>query len=140
MAGIADQTELNAVDALAGRLAVLPSWRGDPAKQARLRRTFVLDFARQKLAFQALTKRNLSPSRIRVERLQIYNFAEWHEEGIMARKALAWRVTFTYNKSAEIGRVLFAKRSAGKTLAKDGTLRVVLLKTGDRWLWRPFGW
>lgn len=139
---VSSQLRSNAMNALVQRLSVEQRPGIDPAQvEIRLKARFMGDFARQKLAFQSLLERNLSPSHIRVKRLRRYAF-DGLEDGqlVRPRQGLTWRVAFTYDGTAEVGRVLFWGRRGGETVAQDGTLTVVLVKSGDRWLWRPFGW
>ena len=42
--------------------------------------------------------------------------------------------------SQEIGNVLFRRQRGSITVAKDGTLIVLMKKIDGQWYWNPFGW
>jgi len=114
----------------------------DPKKVERLADEFARDLQRQQQVFESLADIKTEPRDYKVSRDASYEFPSMDEEGkpVGVSKKETISVTFRLEGSNEIGNVLFRRQRGSLTIARDGTLIVVMKKIDGKWHWNPFGW
>ena len=102
----------------------------------------IRDLQREQQVFESLTGVEPEPGDYKVSRDAFYEFPSIDEEGtpVGVSKKETVTVTFRLKGSAEVGRVLFPRNRGSLTVARDGTLIVVMKKIDGKWYWNPFGW
>jgi len=117
---------------------------GEPLEAGRLERLraeYEKDLGREAEIFKVLDERQSKPVDFAVRRETLYRAAEMPtDERAVATKTETIGVTFRLSHSAEVGNVLLRRQKGSLTVAKDGTLIVVMKKINGKWYWNPFGW
>jgi len=116
----------------------------DMKKIKRLRGEIEKEMGRQKDLLDALNKREIVQQDFVVRRVATYTFPKFGQKEIgAARKTEEITVTFSLVGSRAIVNgdpVLARLRGGSPTVARDGTLIVLMKKIDGKWYWNPFGW
>ena len=119
--------------------------RIDARKITRLHQEFEKELAREAEILKRLDDIRISglkvqPTEFEIVRQETY-LLPWQESPIESvTKSREITVTFRLGGSTELGTGYFPRRGHSLTVAKDGTLIVVMKKINGKWYWNPFGW
>ena len=113
--------------------------------EKRLKRSwpeYEKDLARERQLFNLLADSEPSLRDYKVEKVSSYEFPSLDEEGapVGATKVEPVSVSWRLEGSGEVGNVFFRRQKGSLTVARDGSLIVVMKKIDGRWYWNPFGW
>ncbi len=113
--------------------------------EKRLKRSwpeYEKDLAREQQLFKLLDDSEPSPRDYKVGEVSSYEFPSLDEEGapVGATKVEPVSVSWRLEGSGEVGNVFFRRQKGSLTVARDGSLIVVMKKIDGRWYWNPFGW
>lgn len=113
----------------------------DKKRTKRLWAEYENDLRREQQVFTSLAQIESTPRDYEVRCLVTYQFPTIAEKReIAATKTEEVWVSFRLSGTNEIGNVLFRRLKGSLTIARDGSLIVVMKKMDGQWYWNPFGW
>jgi len=129
----------------APRLAghILDDGQTVPATRIKAQRAeFLRALGQQRDIAEAVNHLDARSSGFKVERRTAYRVGELDLDAqrVTAEQVGEVMVTFRLLGTAALGKAHFADQKGGLTVAKDGTLIVVMKKINGKWYWNPFGW